>query len=263
TLSTLIALGLSNHWEQGPLVGLVRVVPLGFMAMLTFGLFEQWPKRLPRWLARWVLQVLGVALIIPMVTTVIYVLSTPPGAPPFLFNTLANVQALVDAGSPRASDVLGSLIAYLRASVPRLNDPATTLGEETTLVQAYLELMHMRMPDRLQFAMHVDEAARALRCPPMTLLTLVENAVRPGVDPSEEGGRIEVHVHRRDGRCVVRVSDTGVGLRPAADGQGTGLTTLRERLQLAFGGDAHLRLSAVSPHGACAELEFPAQALAD
>src|SRR6266704_856499 len=165
-------------------------------------------------------------------------------APHFLFNTLANVQALVDAGSPRASDVLGNLIAYLRAAVPRLNDPATTLGEETRLVQAYLELMHMRMPDRLQFEMHVDEAARVLRCPPMTLLTLVENAVRHCVDPSEEGGRIEVHVHRRDGRCMVRVSDTGVGLRPTANGQGTGLTTLRERLQLAFGGDAHLRLSA-------------------
>jgi hypothetical protein len=334
TLSTPIALALSYHWEQGPMVGLVRVVPLGLMAMLTFGLFEQWPKRLPPRLARWVLQVVGVALIIPVVTTAIYVLSTPPGAPRFdlvpkrlagytaltmiglllapwaalaalvrqkdalarhqalsfelertqlerqaldarlsllqaqvaphfLFNTLANVQALVDAGSPRASDVLNSLIAYLRAAVPRLNDPATTLGEETRLVQAYLELMHMRMPDRLQFAMHIDEAARALRCPPMTLLTLVENAVRHGVDPSEEGGRIEVDVHRRDSRCVVRVSDTGVGLKPAADGTGTGLTTLRERLQLAFGGDAHLRLSAVSPHGACVELEFPAQTMAD
>jgi hypothetical protein len=330
TLSTLIGLALSNHWERGVLVGLVRVIPLGFMAMLTFGLFEQWPKTLPAWLARWVLQVLGVALIIPIVTTAIYVLSTAPGAlpfykaprrmagftamtvvglliapwaaltalvrqkdalarhqalsfelertqlerqaldarlslvqaqvaPHFLFNTLANVQALVDAGSPRASEVLDSLIAYLRAAVPRLNDPATTLGEETRLVQAYLELMHMRMPDRLQFAMHVDDTARAIRCPPMTLLTLVENAVRHGVDPSEEGGRIDIHVQRRNGRCTVRVSDTGVGVRPAADGQGTGLTTLRERLQLAFGGDAHVRLSALSPHGACAELEFPAQ----
>src|SRR6266545_2071774 len=83
TLSTLIGLGLSIHWERGPLDGLIRAVPLGFMAMLTFGLFEQWPKRLPRRLARWVLQVLGVALIVPIVTTAIYVLSTPSGAPPF------------------------------------------------------------------------------------------------------------------------------------------------------------------------------------
>ena len=184
-------------------------------------------------------------------------------APHFLFNTLANVQALVEAGSPRASAVLGSLIAYLRAAVPRLNDPTTTLGQETKLVQAYLELMHMRMPDRLQFAMHVDEAARAVRCPPMTLLTLVENAVRHGIDPSEEGGRIEIQVQRHDGRCMVRVSDTGAGLRPAPDGHGTGLATLLERLLVAFGGDALLRLSALSPQGACAELEFPAQAVAD
>ena len=333
TLSTIIALALSNHWEKGPLVGLIRVVPLGFMAMLTFGLFEQWPKRLPRWLARWVLQVLGVALIIPIVTTVIYVLSTPPGAPRFdrvpkrmagytaltvvglllapwaaltalvrqkdalarhqalsfelertqlerqaldarlsllqaqvaphfLFNTLANVQALVDAGSPRASAVLGSLIAYLRAAVPRLNEPATTLGEELQLVQAYLELMHMRMPDRLRFAMHVDEEALSLRCPPMTLLTLVENAVRHGIDPSEEGGRIDIHVHRRDDRCVVLVSDTGAGLRQTGNGLGTGLSALRERLALTFGGDVQLRVSAQHPRGVCAELDLPARGAA-
>ena len=165
-------------------------------------------------------------------------------APHFLFNTLANVQALVDAGSPQASAVLRSLIAYLRAAVPRLNEPATTLGQELQLVRAYLELMHMRMPDRLQFALHVDDAALALRCPPMTLLTLVENAVRHGIDPSEEGGRIDIHVQRRGDRCVVRVSDTGAGLRPTGDGLGTGLSTLRERLQLTFGGDAQLRVSA-------------------
>src|SRR6185369_15623115 len=133
-------------------------------------------------------------------------------APHFLFNTLANVQALVEAGSPQASDVMRSLIAYLRAAVPRLNEPATTLGQELQLVQAYLELMHMRMPDRLQFALHVDEAARSLSCPPMTLLTLVENAVRHGIDPSEEGGRIDIYVQRRGDRCLLRVTDTGAGL---------------------------------------------------
>src|SRR5207247_10460555 len=76
-------LATSNHWGRRPLVGLRRVVLLAFMAMLTSGLSAQWPKRLPPWLARWVLQVLGVALIVPIVTTAIYVLSPPPGAPPF------------------------------------------------------------------------------------------------------------------------------------------------------------------------------------
>jgi LytS/YehU family sensor histidine kinase len=179
--------------------------------------------------------------------------------PHFLFNTLANVRALVRAGSPQAPAVLDSLIAYLRAAVPRLDEPTTTLAQELELVHAYLELMHMRMPDRLQFTLHADEAAAGLRCPPMTLLTLVENAVRHGIDPSEEGGRIEVSVTLRDGRCFARVVDTGVGLQHTDDGLGTGLSTLRERLQLAFGGDAQLRLSGLVPHGLCAEVEFPAQ----
>ena len=113
--------------------------------------------------------------------------------PHFLFNTLANVQALVDSGSPRAAPVLQSLIAYLRAAMPQLHEGGmSTLGDELELVRAYLELMHLRMPDRLQLRVDVDPALLALRFPPMALLTLVENAVRHGIDPSEQGGRIEV-----------------------------------------------------------------------
>jgi sensor histidine kinase YesM len=94
----------------------------------------------------------------------------------------------------------------------------------------------------------------------MTLLTLVENAVRHGIDPSEEGGHIDVEARVAGGRCTVRVVDTGVGLQAAGSGLGTGLASLRERLQLAFGGAAELRLHEVEPHGVCAEVEFPARA---
>ena len=180
-------------------------------------------------------------------------------APHFLFNTLANVQALVDAGSPRASAVLRSLVAYLRAAVPLLHEPAATIGRELRLVEAYLELMHMRMPDRLRYALDVDDSALPLRCPPTTLLTLVENAVRHGIDPSEEGGAIDVHVERRGDRCVIRVRDTGVGLRQTDQGLRTGLSTLRERLQLMFGDAAQLRITP-QERSVCAELEMPALA---
>ena len=306
-----------------------RTMLVGLIAMLVFGLFEQWPVRLPRWLGRWALQLVGIVISVPFSALLAYwattgghpqfdqnearlagyatltfagVLFAPwiaLGAmvrqrdafarnqalafelerselerkaldarlrllqaqvePHFLFNTLANVQALVDSGSPQASRVLQSLIAYLRAAVPRLHEPTTTLGQDLQLVRAYLEVMHMRMPDRLQFALQIDDAATGLQCPPMTLLTLVENAVRHGIDPGEEGGRIDVQVRLRDGRCHVRVIDTGVGLQSTGNGLGTGLSTLRERLQLAFGGDAQLRLSEVQPHGVCAELDFPAR----
>lgn len=329
-ISAVFGLMFASGWKSGPASVLARTLVLGFAAMLAFGVLEQWPRRLPRRLPRWVLQVAGVALAIPLTTLAVYLSSTEPGAPPFwrvpdrmqgfgiltgvglfvapwvalaalvrqkeafardqalafalerseferreadarlrllqsqvaphfLFNTLANVQALVESGSPQAPQVLRSLVTYLRAAVPRLDRPATTLGQELELVRAYLELMHMRMPDRLQYVTHADEAALEQECPPMTLLTLVENAVRHGIDPSEEGGRIEISAQRLGGRCVIRVSDTGAGLRPDGGGLGTGLSTLRERLQLAFGGDARLSVSAQHPRGVAAELDLPAR----
>jgi hypothetical protein len=180
-------------------------------------------------------------------------------APHFLFNTLANVQALVDAGSPHASVVLRSLTAYLRAAVPLLHESAATIERELQLVRPYLELMQMRMPDRLEYAMNIDPSALKVRCPPTTLLTLVENAVRHGIDPSEEGGRIDIDIERRGERCVVRVTDTGAGLHQSANGLGTGLTTLRERLQLIFGDAAQLRLMSGAPRGVAVEVDMPAQ----
>jgi len=179
--------------------------------------------------------------------------------PHFLFNTLANVQALVEAQSPQASRVLASLVAYLRAAVPRMEAQSTTLERELELVRAYLDLMQMRFPDRLQYSLQVEPAARSLVCPPMTLLTLVENAVRHGIDPSEAGGRIDVRVALRGERCHVEVLDTGVGLRSQNRGLGTGLSTLRERLQLTFGGGVELELTGIAPHGVRATLGFPAR----
>jgi LytS/YehU family sensor histidine kinase len=180
-------------------------------------------------------------------------------APHFLFNTLANVQALVDAGSPRASPVLRSLIQYLRAAVPVLHEPAATIERELELVRPYLELMQMRMPDRLLYAMNVDSSVLQVRCPPTTLLTLVENAVRHGIDPSEEGGRIVIDIARIGERCLLRVTDTGAGLHESANGLGTGLTALRERLQLIFGDAAHLRLGPNDPSGVTVEIDLPAR----
>ena len=120
--------------------------------------------------------------------------------PHFLFNTLANIQALVESGSPQAAPVLKSLIAYLRAAMPRLAAGASTLANEVALVRSYLELMQMRMPDRLQFSIDVPADIAGREFLPMSVLTLVENAVRHGIDPSEKGGRIDVsarHERRR------------------------------------------------------------------
>ncbi|MCV2358486.1 histidine kinase [Paucibacter sp. TC2R-5] len=306
----------------------MRVFGTGLVVLLAFGLTEQWPRRLPNWLARWALQVAAVGLVVPVTVFLFYKLGTDAGAPEFwkeekrlfgfmlmslsgmlvapwtaltallrqreakveeqaidfelersemarqaldarmrllsaqaqphfLFNTLANVQALVEAGSPRAPQLLQSLTSYLRAAVPRLDGSANTLGQELELVRAYLELMQMRMPDRLAFDLHVGSGVHLLRCPPMTLLTLVENAVQHGIDPSEEGGRIDVSAELLgDGRCRLTVTDTGVGLQATGRGLGTGLAALRERLHWAYGGSATLDLSEVEPHGVQVRIEF-------
>ncbi|HVT45976.1 MAG TPA: histidine kinase [Thermoanaerobaculia bacterium] len=330
TISIGVSLLLMNGWKSPPSTLFVRTIILGLVATTAFALFEVWPPRLPRWPPRWTFQVVAVGVLMPVTTFLIWVLTTPGGAPPFwenrdrlvgwiilttfaivlapstalaavvrqkeavardqklafaferselerqaldarlrllqaqvaphfLFNTLANVQALVDAGSPHASTVLRSLTAYLRAVVPVLDEPAVTIEREVQLVRPYLELMQMRMPDRLQYAMNVDPSALELRCPPITLLTLVENAVQHGIDPSEEGGRIDIDIERRGQRCVIRVSDTGAGLHPSTNGLGTGLATLHDRLQMIFGDGAELRLISDAPRGVAVEIEMPAQ----
>jgi LytS/YehU family sensor histidine kinase len=105
----------------------------------------------------------------------------------------------------------------------------------------------------------VDPSALTLQCPPTTLLTLVENAIRHGIDPGEEGGRIDVRVAEEGPRCLIRVSVTGVGLGGAASGAGSGLASLRERLQMFFGGETELRVSSNRPRGVIAEIEVPAR----
>jgi hypothetical protein len=325
-----VGLVLSPGTQTPPALVIARTLVLGLGLMACFGVFERWPRNLPPWIPRWVLQVSSVAISLPFITASIFFLTHPKNGPPFyhvrssmrdysrltgltlflapwtalgalvrqrealvrelslefqlerselerqavearlsllqtqvaphfLFNTLANVQALVDKGSPQAPAVLRQLIAYLRAAVPKLGAPLTTLQQELELVEAYLGLMRMRMPDRLAFGLHVEEDARFLMCPPMSILTLVENAVRHGIDPSEEGGRIDVHAELSGDCCIVRVIDSGRGDGASRQGLGTGLVTLKERLTMALQGDAETRLLPHEPHGTCAELSFPAR----
>ena len=182
--------------------------------------------------------------------------------PHFLFNTLANVRELVQSGSPQAVTVLDSLITYLAAAVPRLHSENSTLEDELALVRAYLEIMQMRMPDRLQYSVAMDEGLGRVRCPPMLVLTLVENAVRHGIDPSATGGRIDVRALRRGEACRLEIVDTGVGVGRSTESLGTGLTTLRERLALAYGDRARFELREREPRGTCAVVEIPAEAIA-
>jgi signal transduction histidine kinase len=178
--------------------------------------------------------------------------------PHFLFNTLASVQFLTETDPPKATMMLGHLLAYLRAALPQLRSNSTTLGQELDLAQAYLSIMQMRMGPRLSFGIDAPDALKLHAFPPMLLMSLVENAVKHGIEPTASGGTIRIEACRHGKQLAVAVSDDGRGLADAI-GNGVGLTNLRERLRVLYGERGRFTLEEQPPHGARATIEIPYQ----
>src|SRR5207248_5574718 len=143
--------------------------------------------------------------------------------PHFLFNTLASIDHLIETDSARASKMQKNLIALLRASMPAMRQKSTTLGRELEVVRPYLEILKVRMEDRLQPQVTVPEGLYSADFPPMMLQSLVENAIKHGLEPKAEGGSISVSAEVVHGKLAVAVADTGVGFAQAPTaGTGTG-----------------------------------------
>jgi sensor histidine kinase YesM len=180
--------------------------------------------------------------------------------PHFLFNTLASVQYLTETDPPRAGVMLGHLIAYLRAALPQLRASSSTLGQEGALIEAYLNILKMRMGERLAFRVDIPDDLRTQAFPPNLVMSLVENAVRHGVEPAVQGGRIDVDAKRAGDSVVVRVADTGSGVGGVASptaGGGIGLANVRERLTALYGGRAQFALVEGERGGAVATITIP------
>jgi len=177
--------------------------------------------------------------------------------PHFLFNTLANVQHLVETNSAEASRMLESLIHYLRAALPQMRESNTNLGREVDMARAFLEIHRVRMGARLDFAIDVPDPLKCRAFPPMMLITLVENAVKHGVDPCCECGSITIRAMESEGRLRVSVEDTGEGIKPKKGG-GVGLANIRDRLKALYGASARLIIEERAPHGVVASIEVPA-----
>jgi signal transduction histidine kinase len=178
--------------------------------------------------------------------------------PHFLFNTLANLDALITSDPARAHAMLGHLNDYLRASLAAARRERHTLGDEFALLSGYLELLAIRMGPRLDFALDMPAALAAAPLPPMLLQPLVENAIRHGLEPKVEGGRVAVRARRDGATLVLTVEDDGVGLGASlAPGAGVGLTHVRERLAALYGGAASLELGAAAGGGTVASVSIP------
>ena len=177
--------------------------------------------------------------------------------PHFLFNTLANVRRLYQTDAARGRSMLDHLMRYLEVALPRMRDSRSTLAGEVTLIESYLEVQRIRMGRRLAFEIDVPVELRPLEVPPMMLLTLVENAIKHGLNPLPEGGSLRVQARRDGGLLCIEVADSGRGFH-AISGGGTGLANIRARLATMHGDAASLTLAENYPRGVTSTLRLPA-----
>jgi signal transduction histidine kinase len=178
--------------------------------------------------------------------------------PHFLFNTLGSAQQLAEKCAPDAARLIADLIRFLRAATPSLRDETTTLGADATLAEAYLSIMQTRLRQRLTYAIDVPPALVDTPLPPGMLITLVENAIKHGIEPAAQGGNVTVRGRAEDGQLVLAVIDTGAGIDGGGQpGQGIGLANIRERLALLYAGQAHLELAENEPRGFIAQISIP------
>ena len=179
--------------------------------------------------------------------------------PHFLFNTLANVRRLYQTDATTGEATLENLMRYLAVVLPQMRAADSTLGREAALVESYLNVQRIRMGRRLAFAIDVPESLREAHVPPMMLLTLVENAIKPGVGPLRDGGSVRISASVEEGRLRLQVADTGRGFT-AASGGGTGLANTRARLAAAYGSAGGLGIGSNPAGGVTATITLPYEA---
>jgi hypothetical protein len=181
--------------------------------------------------------------------------------PHMLFNTLANLRALIGVDPPRAQAMLDHMIAYLRATLNASRATSHSLQAEFDRIQDYLELMAIRMGPRLQFTLDLPGALAQAKVPSLLLQPLVENAIQHGLEPKVDGGGIRVAARREADTIAIEVCDTGVGLsgEGPAQGKGFGTTQVRERLAALYGDRASIEFAGGDAVGCRAVIRYPYQ----
>jgi signal transduction histidine kinase len=183
--------------------------------------------------------------------------------PHFLFNTLASLRSLINSDPPRAAAMVDKLVDYLRASIPRMREDGraerSTLQAQVAVALSYLELMAVRMGSRIVIEQELPDTILGMQFPPLMLISLVENAIKHGLEPKPEGGTVRLSAQQHEGKLRVTVSDNGVGLREGTSSGGIGLANIRSRLKEMYGSDAALELSTPAQGGFSASIVVPLQ----
>ncbi len=186
--------------------------------------------------------------------------------PHFLFNTLASIDHLIETDPKRASQMQKNLIALLRASMPTMREAndggVRDLARELQVIRPYLEILKVRMEERLATRIDVPDGLLSAEFPPMMVQTLVENAIKHGLEPKAEGGQLTVKAEIVHGKLQLSVADTGLGFgRAGTAGTGVGLANIRERLQLLYGPKAALTVAENPGGGTVVTITVPYRSL--
>ena len=182
--------------------------------------------------------------------------------PHFLFNTLANISAMIDSNPTGARTMLERLTELLRGALAQNRKGSVRLTQELELIDAYLGIQAIRLGSRLQYTI-VNNVQHDMTLPPMLLQPLVENAIKHGLEPQAAGGRIDVSVNETEQSLRIEVADTGTGFSQAGatSGQGVGLNNVRERLAMLFGDSASLSIVESEQTGVLATIQIASSAL--
>lgn len=176
--------------------------------------------------------------------------------PHFLFNTLSNILSLIDSRPDKGKSMLLDLTKYLRTSLSRTLPEKTTLSQEISMIKAYLDIQKIRMDERLNYKIDVPDRLWQKSFPPMLLQPLVENAIKHGLEPKVEGGKIVIRATEENNFLKIEVADTGLGFSDL-DKPGLGIANVRERLRLLFGDKGRLIIEENNPSGVRATIEVP------
>ncbi|OLQ94238.1 ATPase [Vibrio ponticus] len=179
--------------------------------------------------------------------------------PHFLFNTLANISALMTQDIDKARMMLDKLTELLRTTLANSRLSQTTVADEVHQLEAYLAIQKVRLDQRLQFNIEVDAELEHSILPPMLIQPLVENSIQHGIEPKTAGGAITVQIFAENDNMIVRVRDTGIGLSntPSTKGQGVGLSNIKRRVKGLYDQRGSVAVTQPEQGGFCVSLSIP------
>lgn len=177
--------------------------------------------------------------------------------PHFLFNTLTSILSLTDTDLQKAKKMHDNFMQYLKTTLSKTRSSVTTIAQEIELIKAYLDIFKVRMGKRLNYTIETDDEANDLPFPSMLIQPIVENAIKHGLEPKIDGGKIRIKISKKErDRLNWEIEDTGLGMSEKSH-LGTGLSNIMERIEALYGKDGHLKIKESRPSGVKVILEVP------